>query len=354
MHVAIIRFSSMGDVVLQSSFINWLKTYHKDIKITFVTLANFKDIYEGHPFIENLITIPKKKGLEDLKQLRLLGQRLQNDCDLIFDLHGTLRSQIINLFNYKKPFIKVDKRSFKRWLLVKFKINLLKKLESHHERINKDFQFLFDTKISKKNLIENLTKQTKLQAGSLTSLGRSFIKDQSPLDKRYIVISPVASFKSKRWPLQNVSQLILKLLHSEKLKSYIIVIIAGPEDTYVEEIYKYGVDPDEIRLKDYQGKTSLLDTINFIKHSELVVTNDTGATHFAEALGVPSLSLFGSTSESFGFRPHLEKSRSISRDDLACRPCSATGKKDCFKQTNECLRDISAETVFKYVEDTLC
>ena len=146
MHVVLIRFSSMGDVVLQSPLIAWLKFKFPKIKITFVTSNEFKGFVEGHDLIDNVITHSRKSGMDDIQELKNVAKQIKElKPDFIIDLHNTLRAKLIRFYCKTIPSVKVYKRTLLRNLLIWFKIDLLKKLKSHHERIIEDFQFLFST-----------------------------------------------------------------------------------------------------------------------------------------------------------------------------------------------------------------
>lgn len=336
MRIALVRFSSLGDVILQSSVAKWLKSLAGEHEIIFVTTTPFKALVEEHPDIDQVITIDRKSGVADLKNLKELSQKLKNEyeVDLIFDLHNTLRSKILRLFSMSTPSLVVGKRSFKRFLLTRLKIDLLQKTSSHHHRIKEEFSFLVGEEQEARESYSNR---------KVTALPESFSKAVPEYQAPYIVISPVASFATKRWPMQHVRSLIKMMLAEDRFKNDKIIIIAGPDDTYCDEIFDDELSSNE-RLINLQGKTSLEQSAQIISQAKICVTNDTGSLHMAEALGVSVIALFGATSESFGFRPHLKSSMAISKD-LPCRPCSNTGSKPCKHTELKCMLAITPEEV---------
>ena len=354
MHIGIIRFSSMGDVLLQTPWLAWLKKYNKNIKISFITLSSFRSLVESHPFIDEGIYIDKKSGLEDIKQLWPLAKQIEKNIDIIFDLHGTLRSSLIRKFCFSVPVIKVYKRSLQRSLLVRTKWDTLNKLESHHTRIINDFSFLGDSAFDTDDISEFLKLSFNNPKLALTSLSGSKIYPSTKTSEshKYIAISPIASFEAKRWPMSRVRELIKELLKQGDLHQYKIIIVAGPDDTYCDEIFDDEL-AEEQRVVNLQGKTSLKETIEYLKQSEICITNDTGTSHISESLGRPVVSIFGPTSESFGFRPHLDESVALSALDIKCRPCSATGKKACTQKELLCMQAVSVDMVMKQVKRIL-
>jgi len=355
MHFVILRFSSLGDLVMQTGFTSWLKFTFPKCKITFITLKQFSSLIENHPHIDNVIGYEKKSGLKDLRSLSNLGKRInsENQVDFIIDLHGTTRAFFFKLLNFSIPSINLDKRRIERQILTKLKVNLLKNEASQHTRAIIDYAGIFEEKFNLDLLEKNLNNDSDfINSLSVTSSPQAFIKSsfKKPYDK-YIVIAPVASFESKRWPINKFKDLIQKIITSVEFNNINICIVAGPADNYCDElnglVQKY---PD--RLTNLKGKTSLSESSEVIRESLLVIGNDTGMGHIAESFGVPIVSIFGPTSESFGFAPHLPDSKSLSVD-LWCRPCSTTGKSKCFRKKQYCMEDVTINTVFNCISSTL-
>lgn len=355
MHIGMIRLSSMGDLIIQTPWISRIKLFNPNIKITVVTFENFKGILDGHPHIDNIHYLPRLKGMDDIKQLMSLSKKLDRDCDIVFDLHGTLRAKLMKFFMWRTPLVRVYKRTFLRWLLVKFKIDWLKKLEGQQFRTINDFSFLFNCDANIDQLTQFLQEKCSNSSLGVTSVAQSFSKKDIQKEK-YLVFSPVASFETKRWPMGKVLNLLKLVLKEPHLNDYRIYILAGAADSYIDELMIPEII-DTNRVVNLQGETSLSQTLDIIKNATLCFTNDTGSLHMAEALGVKSLCIFGATSESFGFRPHLKKSISLSAANVKCRPCSATGSKKCVMASYLCMDGVSETEVLvmirKMLEDDL-
>ena len=97
---------------------------------------------------------------------------------------------------------------------------------------------------------------------------------------------------------------------------------------------------------------SLLDSLGIIANSKLVLSNDSGLYHAANALGVKNIVIFTATSIEKNFDSRFHKFSTImGRDDLDCRPCQAgRGWKNC--KTWEC-REIKPEVIANKVEELL-
>jgi ADP-heptose:LPS heptosyltransferase len=340
----------MGDVVIQTPLINWLKSKISNLKITLITSSEFKALVESNTEIDSTIYYERKKGRDDLNQLIDLTKKIRNEIkpDFVLDLHNTLRARLINLLTPKIPKIIINKRSFRRFLFIKLKINLFKKLETHHERIIYDLQKILHLTYFRDDLEDFVSKGLSLNGKlSNTCPPVEHIKNND-----LIVISPIASFAPKRWPIDSFKELIHLILIDDELINYKIKIVAGPNDTYCDELNSDFIINSR-RVENLQGRTTLNETNTIIGQSRICITNDTGAGHISEAFGIPVISIFGPTSEYFGFRPHLKKSKVISNEKLWCRPCSADGKKSCFRKEQYCMTGISAERVYIELKESL-
>lgn len=339
MHIVMLRFSSMGDVVLQTATVNWLRSlYGKSLRITFVTSQEFVSLVDQHEGIDQVIGFHRRKENWGafMKKLKLFHE--ERPIDLILDLHATMRSFRFRLSFWYLPSLTVDKRRWERFLLTKLRSVGLKRLISPKvfglgpqvERILKDLETIFgDT-----HAVERTQDYRRGPHRELTSLG---LPDAPDLKEDYLVVAPSASFFYKRWPISSFVELTRELLDKTNFK---IVILAGPDDTFCEAFSEIKNE----RLLNLQGKTSLSGSMSLLSKAKICVGNDSGMNHIAEAYGVSCLTIFGPTDPKFGFAPHGSGSDFISRE-LWCKPCSTTGKRECFRERHYCMEEISVKEV---------
>lgn len=331
-----IRFSSMGDVVLQTATVNWLRSlYGKELVVTFVTSREFVSLIEGHPGINHVIGFDRRK--DDWKSF-ISRVKTHAPYDLILDLHATMRSFRLKWSFWSTPQLTVDKRRWERFFLTKIKSVTIRRffnarffgLEPQVERIIIDIQDLFeDTRGVRAT--RDFRKGPHAEMTSLPSM------DVYPVPGKYIVLAPSASFEPKRWPVNYFVELAEKLLAETE---YYLVVLAGPDDKFCEAFNKISSP----RLLNLQGKTSLKESMQILARAELSIGNDSGMNHIAEAHGVPVVTIFGPTHPLFGFAPHGKKSSYLSKD-LWCKPCSTTGSSPCYRKELYCMKEISVEEV---------
>lgn len=340
LHFVILRFSSLGDVVLQTSVITWLKqTYSRDLKITFVTSNEFKDLVTGHPDIQRVLTFDRRAG-EKLAGLarKIRELHAKEPITLLLDLHSTTRSTLLRLMLPTLPRLVVDKRRIERFFLVRvpgWKGWTRWKffgLEVQVERTARDWEGILMAPFKRGN--RPLTEMPAV--------------DRIHHKKPYVVFAPVASFESKRWPMDYFVTLARQFLDDERWKNFDLVIVAGPQDLHCSA-FNVIQDP---RLLNLQGKTKLKESIAWMQEARVVVGNDSGMNHIAEAANVPVITLFGPTHEGFGFAPHLPTSTAMSVN-VWCRPCSATGSRKCFRSEQVCMKLLTPEKVWPVLEQKL-
>jgi heptosyltransferase-2 len=321
--VLIVRFSSFGDIVQNSSVVELIRKQWPKSEIHWVTRSEFVTLVELNNSIDKVYSINKSTGFKGLFQLALKLRK--ENYTHIYDSHNNLRSTFIKLFLLYKwsiPFILVrSKDRIKRILLFHFKINLFPK----------PFRGI-DSYISP--LITWGIKNDPLSP----VVKWNFNNENLALDQNFITLVPSAAWEMKRWPIQNWIKLVLLL------PNFKIVILGGKEDVFCEDIR--GVAPD--RVINYAGKLSLIDSCYVISKSKFVVSGDTGLLHVADVLSIPGLSLMGPTA--FGFTMS-DKIKTI-QVELDCRPCSKDGSGKCSQDIyQKCMTDITPERVAREVKN---
>jgi lipopolysaccharide heptosyltransferase II len=158
---------------------------------------------------------------------------------------------------------------------------------------------------------------------------------------RWLIFQPGARWTNKRWPVESFVELARRLAtESAELR---FAILGSKEDVPLGETIARAV-PD--RCLDLTGKTSLSEMVEWIRLSELMVTNDTGPMHVAAALGKPVIALFGPT-EPRRTGPYGQLNRVLQLNSLSCVPCL---KAHCaYQKPFECLRGLSPAVVLEEV-----
>jgi lipopolysaccharide heptosyltransferase II len=163
-------------------------------------------------------------------------------------------------------------------------------------------------------------------------------------DGQWVAIQPGARWLNKRWPVEAFSALIKRT--SKAYPRIRFAILGAAEDQPLGAALGQTV-PE--RSLDLTGKMSLLEMVEWLRLSRLIVTNDTGPMHVAAALGRPVVGIFGPT-EPQRTGPYGQL-RNVLQLTLPCAPCM---KSRChYAKPFECLRALSPESVFQVVDRAL-
>jgi len=333
--ILIIRFSSLGDLILTTPFYRELKKQEPKAELHLVTSTSFSALLKGNPHLHRIYELDRREGKPAFAALlkELKGQ----DWDLVFDLHQSLRSRLLlgKLFGWAyrlRPYIHcMDKRGLKRWMLLSFKINWMKGFQSQRENYLTLLQAAYPS--------AKLKNHTELFPDSDAKQKiKTILTETCPNEKPLIALGAGASFPLKRWP----KEYFLQLGHSLLEKGYQPILMGGEGEEESEWIAEKG----EGKFIDMTGQLSYLETAALLEKCQLAISNDSAIVHFSEAMKTPALAIFGPTVKEFGFGPFLKQSLLMERDQLSCRPCSRNGKGKCSNgETLACLQDILPEDV---------
>ncbi|HMP81413.1 MAG TPA: lipopolysaccharide heptosyltransferase II [Verrucomicrobiota bacterium] len=160
----------------------------------------------------------------------------------------------------------------------------------------------------------------------------------------WIALQPGARWTNKRWPATHFAELIRLL--SSRYDDARFAILGGSDDIALADSI---VSAAPERCLNLAGRTSLLEMVEWLRLSRLLVTNDTGPMHVAAALRMPVVATLGPTDER-RTGPYGQLDRVV-RHPLPCAPCM---KSRChYSLPMECLNAISPAEVFARVERLL-
>jgi ADP-heptose:LPS heptosyltransferase len=318
--ILLLRFSSIGDIVLTTPVARCLKK-QLGAELHFLTKRSFEPILLPNPHIDRVFSFEK----EVTEVLPLLKSE---HYDLVVDMHHNLRSLRVKLA-LGSPARSFDKLNFEKWLMVNFKIDRLPDVHIverymktvEHLGVRYDGQGL-DYYIPTEEEVEVSEFSEMLSAGN------------------YIAFVFGATHATKRLPLEKAVE-ICRLLDQP------VVLLGGKtEQTTAQAI----VGPNVVNLC---GRLSLHQSASFVRQSAKVLTHDTGLMHIAAAFRKEIISVWGNTIPRFGMYPlyptGLNSNTSIEVIGLPCRPCSKIGFDKCPKGHFRCMNDISVSEVARFL-----
>jgi ADP-heptose:LPS heptosyltransferase len=109
MKILVIRFSSIGDIVLCTPVFRWLKSNLPESEVHFLTKGKFKQVVHGNP---NLDRVFEWENAADKSEM------FSTDYDLIVDLHNNLRTRLVKWRFWGVPTRVLSKENVQKMLLV--------------------------------------------------------------------------------------------------------------------------------------------------------------------------------------------------------------------------------------------
>jgi ADP-heptose:LPS heptosyltransferase len=315
--ILVIRFSSIGDIVLTSPVLRGLKE-QAGAEVHVLVKKTFAPLVQSNPNVAKVFTLPEniQEVIEVLKQ---------ENYDWVIDLHHNLRSKRIKLA-LGRPSKSFPKLNIEKWLLVQFGLNRLPNLHI----VDRYLSTVAHLKVKRdgKGLDIHIPLSEKVDVRQKFSMEPG----------QYVVIAVGAAHATKCMTADQIRSLCDQL-HMP------VILLGGREDIPKAEAILAGITNTSV--KNAAGQLSILQSASVIEQSGKVITHDTGMMHIAAALKKPQVVVWGNTIPQFGMYPYYgdEQIRWISFEQagLSCRPCSKLGYEKCPKGHFKCmlLHDIS-------------
>ena len=323
MKILIVRFSSIGDIVLTTPVIRGIKTQLDNSEIHYLTKSNFASIVAPNPYIDKVFTIDKSID-------EVLSELKTQNYDWIIDLHNNIRTKSLKT-KLKKPSKTFNKLNYKKWLLVKFKKNRMPDLHV----VDRYYHAVADLGVTK----DNLPCEFYIEKDNKVDVEKSL----NVKPNEFISIAIGAQFKTKQLPASQLIQLI------SKLKSK-VVLIGGETDV---DLANEVIAKSDTKVISACGNYNLQQSADIVRQSLKLMTNDTGMMHIASSFEIPIISIWGNTVPDLGMYPYKPNGGTFSIhqvEGLSCRPCSKIGYQVCPKEHFNCMKMQNIEEIIEKLE----
>lgn len=311
--VLIIRFSSIGDIVLTSPVVRMVKLQYAD-EVHFVTKKAYASVVSTNPYIDKIITI-------DQEVTEVISKLREMEYDLVIDCHKSLRSlrlrRALGIRN-----ISFDKLNVQKWLRVHLRLPML-----HGAHIIDRYIDMLD-QIGVKD-----------DGQGMDFVIPDAVQRPSDVPSSYIAIVLGANYHTKRIPVEMVQH----MMASKKLP---VVLIGGKD---VANIGKQ-LSSSDSDVYDYTGSLSIVESAAVLQEATFVITGDTGMMHISAALKRPILMVWGSTAYEIGMYPYYGSAHDvplvqITNPRIRCNPCTKIGRDRCPKGHFRCMMGITAAEI---------
>ena len=311
--ILLIRFSSIGDIVLTTPVIRAL---HQQLnaEVHVLTKKSFGGVLSANPFVKRIWMIEKKVSEVSLSLKK-------ENFTAVIDLHANLRSLRLKLALWRVPKYRFDKLNWQKWLLVKFKINRMPDIHIVDRYMATVKPLGVDN--DGKGLDHFIPKKDEVKP------------ENYGLKSPYVALVTGAAHATKRLPTEKLIEIC------KGISPQPIVLLGGPnEKAQGDAIVKAAGN----HVINTCGQTRLQQSASLLKQASFVITHDTGLMHMAAAFRLPIISVWGNTVPEFGMYPLVtdllekkHKNTFFEVKNLPCRPCSKIGYNECPKGHFNCM-----------------
>jgi len=336
--ILIVQTAFIGDVILITPLIRAVNDLYPHAKLDVMVVPEAAGLLNNNPYIDRIIRFDKRRSrtsfFQIVKQLRLARY------DLVISPHSSFTTHLLLWMSGATVRIGYA-RGFLSGILMTQQV-------PHPKGIHKILKNL--------SLLTPLTNrsfsiQTELFPGPedekhADELLSSLLDPDRPL----IAIAPGSIWNTKRWPLEYYNQLVKSLLKN----GFSIVLIGGESDrSQCDHLLKDNHPANSVtQIINTAGKSNLLTSSAILKSAKLLICNDSGALHMANAVKTKVFAFFGPTVKRIGYYPYQPEDH-VFEVDLDCRPCGSHGGNRCPLGHHNCMNKIMPEEVLIKVLKTL-
>lgn len=321
--IAVIRLSSLGDVVLTLPVVRALRAAWPQARLHYWVKEEFADVVRFDPAVDHVRVLERDaRRIEDLVSM---SAELE-DCDLIVDLQGNARSRVLT-FRQAAPVLRAASYRLRRVLWV-------------HGRLLRpapvpDARARYAAALAPLGLAAPGVPELHVgeEAGGFANGWWA----ARPAMAGAVALCPGARHATKRWP--EARWLELDALLASRGRPRVVVATAAERAALPELAARIAAAGDADWVAEPLPRAAAV-----LSGCCAAVSNDSGLMHVAAARGLRVVALFGSVSPVLGFAPAGGGHVVLCRDE-PCQPCTLHGRERCPKGHFRCMEGITAADV---------
>lgn len=338
-NVLVMRLSALGDVAMTIPVLYPVCRANPGTRFVMLTKKWPASMFHDRPGNLMVVGIDTKdyKGIFGLMGLARKLRR-QYDIDAMADLHNVLRSRIVGLALklHRIPVVRLDKERARRKALITHRSDqavtpTIDRYRMVFTRLGlsapDDFTRLFDGK----------------------GIPASTLVPDKVDGERWIAISPFSAHEGKVYPLSLMEQVVAQL---SQQKNFRIFLMGGGKDEKIA-LRKIASQHSNV-VSMAEVKHGFVDEFALLAKCDLMLTMDSANMHLASLMGLKTITIWGATAPECGFMGYRQQAGDHIQLNLACRPCSIYGERECQFGDYRCLAKIKPDQVVERVMATLC
>jgi len=329
--ILIVQTAFIGDVIIITPLIRAIKELYPRTLVDVMVIPQTAGVLENNSNINEIILFDKRKN-KILAFMKTLLQLKKNKYDIAVTPHSSVTTGLLLKYANIKMRIGYD-----RWSAAKYLTHKV----PHPEVIHKTVKNLTLLSLLTEKSFSNQTElfPTKIMFKEADEL----IKEIKVATKKIIALAPGSVWFTKKWSTEHYKVLAQQLVDN----NFGVVLIGSKDESEIcDEVLptKNGIN--------LAGKLSLLESAAVTSKCDLMICNDSGALHIANAMEIDVFAFFGPTVQSSGYFPFRENDFVFDRE-MECRPCGSHGGTSCHLKHHECMKMIYPEHVLNKVLEKL-
>jgi len=267
----------MGDIIHAMVALQFIKQKFPDAQIDWVVESSFAGVLKNNPHIDNILEVNlksiKKKKSEIFNQYKIVKSYSKNNYDIVIDAQGLLKSAIVSKLIGAKIIAGFDKNSIREGIASYF--------------YDKKVSIAYDANTIERNatvicepLGIKVTNQMIINKDAFL-FSSSHVKNLPEIFNLFVIGS---TWESRNYPKEK----FVKIAEALGVQTF---IVWGSEEEHLKALWMQ----DNSKYLHVLPRGSLDELKYVISKCSLLIGNDTGPTHMAWGLNVPSITIFGPT-----------------------------------------------------------
>jgi lipopolysaccharide heptosyltransferase II len=340
----IIRFSSVGDIILTSPLIRTLRTRFPHCRIDFLVKEDHADLIRHNPHLSQTLLLPQGSGLTELRRIRTQIQ--SSRYDVILDMHDNLRSRFLTMG--RTPVLRYRKRRLARFVLINAHLDIYRYAGGSPPMHQRYLEPLAPYGVTDDGEGPDVFVPAAIADAAAAILATAGL----PPQQQAIGVCPSARHATKMWDAHRFAAAAATLAQERGLP-VLLFGSQGERARCAQIAQAIRAQAPSIQVINTAGECTLLETAAAMDRCAVVLTNDTGLMHLAASRKRPLVAVFGPTVQQFGFFPFGDSSTVVEHPGLSCRPCTGIGRETCPQGHFRCMNDIEAPRVIEAARSLL-
>ncbi len=332
----VIQTAFIGDAILTLPMIQKLKESYSGCRIDIIAIPETAAIFNHSPSVDQVHIFDKRSKHKSFMQVYKFAKFLkQSNYSRIYAPHRSLRTSLLVLFSGVRETFGFDVNSLR---------HIYKHLAEYQTASHEVERNLRLMQFPVENENWRILPQLSIPLEARTKVEKFFENDGG--NKKYAAIAPGSVWNTKIYPAEYLEEIIQFMAG----KFDMVYLSGGEKDKKLCEVLEA---KSKGNVKSIAGNFNLIESAEFLKRMDILVSNDSAPAHLGMIADIPVLMLYCSTVPDFGFYPYNKKSYFLSFDDLFCKPCGIHGFNECPLGNFACGFGLKPGTVISKIKEMI-